>query len=310
MYDIKIYPIKTSLYAADHKTYLPNMKTYSIILILITLFTSGLCEAQEKSKPLTIGKSDLLSSKILKEDRVLNIYLPENYNANDTLTYPVIYILDGGIEEDFLHIAGIVRFNTQEWIGRFPRSIVVGIEGNTRRRDFTFAVSNTHFIEKEGFSKSSFPQYGGSEKYMDFIEKELQPYITKAYKAQAKKTIIGESLAGLITTEILLKRPKLFDDYIIISPSLWWGEQLLLSDAENLLHKNLSKKVNVYLGVPNKEEDIKMYNESEMLQKLLKSNKNINLIFDYMPEELHSTVIHQAVYNAFKKLYPKTAYSK
>lgn len=282
------------------------MKTYSIILILITLFTSGLCEAQEKSKPLTIGKSDLLSSKILKEDRILNIYLPENYNANDTLTYPVIYILDGGIEEDFLHIAGIVRFNTQEWIGRFPRSIVVGIEGNTRRRDFTFAVSNTDFIEKEGFSKSSFPQYGGSEKYMDFIEKELQPYITKAYKTQAKKTIIGESLAGLITTEILLKRPKLFDDYIIISPSLWWGDQLLLTDAESLLNKNLSKQVNVYLGVPNKEEDIKMYNESEMLQKLLKSNKNINLIFDYMPEELHSTVIHQAVYNAFKKLYPNS----
>lgn len=168
------------------------MKTYSIILILFTLFTGGLCVAQEKSKPLTIGKSDLLSSKILKEDRILNIYLPENYNANDTLTYTVIYILDGGTEEDFLHIASIVRFNTQDWIGRFPRSIVVGIEGNTRRRDFTFAVSNTDFIEKEGFSKSSFPQYGGSEKYMNFIEKELQPYITKAYKAQAKKTIIGD----------------------------------------------------------------------------------------------------------------------
>ncbi len=286
------------------------MKTYSIILILITLFTSGLCEAQENCKPLVIGKSDLLHSKTLKEDRILNIYLPENYNTNDTLTYPVIYILDGGIEEDFLHVAGIVRFNTQDWIGRSLRSIVVGIEGNTRRRDFTFAVSNTAFIEKEGFSKSSFPQYGGSEKYMNFIEKELQPYIAKAYKAQAKRTIIGESLAGLITTEILLKRPNLFDDYIIISPSLWWGDQLLLTDAEDLLNKNLSKQVNVYLGVPNKEEYIKMYNESEMLQKLLKSNKNINLIFDYMPEELHSTVIHQAVYNAFKKLYPKTFYSK
>nr|WP_317040970.1 alpha/beta hydrolase-fold protein [Paenimyroides ummariense] len=259
---------------------------------------------------MTIGKSDLLSSKILNENRTLNIYLPENYNANDTINYPVIYILDGGMEEDFLHIAGIVRFNTQDWIGRFPRSIVVGIEGNTRKRDFTFTVSNIDFIEKEGFSKSSFPQCGGSGKYMDFIEKELQPYINKTYKTDAKKTIIGESLAGLITTEILLKRPHLFDDYIIISPSLWWGEQLLLTDAETLLNKNLSKKVNVYLGVPNKEEDIKMYNESEMLQKLLKSQKNINLIFDYMPEELHSTIIHQAVYNAFKKLYPKTAYSK
>lgn len=286
------------------------MKIYKTLLLLITILICGFCGAQEKSKLLTVGQSDVLHSKILKEDRIINIYLPENYHESDTIKYPVIYILDGGIEEDFLHIVGIVRFNTQDWIARFPRSIVVGIEGNTRKRDFTFAVSSTDFIEKEGFSKSSFPQYGDSDKYMDFIEKELQPYINKTYKTEAKKTIIGESLAGLFTTEILLKRPHLFDDYIIISPSLWWGDRLLLTDAESLLHKNLSKKVNVYLGVPNKEEDIKMYNESELLHQHLKSNKNINLIFDYMPEELHSTVIHQSVYNAFKKLYPKTTYSK
>lgn len=282
----------------------------TLLLLLITVLISAFCAAQENSKPLTVGKSDVLHSKILKEDRIINIYLPENYHESDTIKYPVIYILDGGIEEDFLHIVGIVRFNTQDWIARFPRSIVIGIEGNTRKRDFTFAVSSTDFIEKEGFSKSSFTQYGGSDKYMDFIEKELQPYINKTYKTEAKKTIIGESLAGLFTTEVLLKRPHLFDDYIIISPSLWWGDRLLLTDAESLLHKNLSKKVNVYLGVPSKEEDIKMYNESVLLQQQLKSNKNINLIFDYMPEELHSTVIHQSVYNAFKKLYPKTAYSK
>jgi len=50
-----------------------------------------------------------------------------------------------------------------------PASIVVGIENTNRRRDFTFSVSNTDFIEKEGFQKSSFPQYGGSELYIQAI---------------------------------------------------------------------------------------------------------------------------------------------
>ena len=286
------------------------MKINKIALLLVTVLLHAFGFAQHQSKPLTIGKSDLLHSKILNEDRVINLYLPEDYNPKDAVKYPVIYILDGGLEEDFLHITGIVRFNTQEWIARFPRSIVVGIQGNTRRRDFTFAVNDTNFIEKEGFKKSSFPAYGGSEKYMDFIEKELQPYIDKTYKTDTKKTVIGESLAGLFTTELLLKRPALFDDYIIISPSLWWGEEALLKEAQGLLNKNLTKKVKVYLGLPNKEEDVKMHHEGEMLYQQLKNNKNINLIFDYLPEELHSTVIHQAVYNAFKKLYPKTAYSK
>jgi len=266
---------------------------------------NGFCFAQTRSTPLIVGSSDTVHSRILNEDRIVNIYLPEDYQPNATMKYPVIYVLDGGIEEDFVHIAGVVRFNTQPWIAKFPRSIVVGIGGNVRRRDFTFAVANTDFIAKAGFQKSSFPQYGGSEKYISFIEKELQPYIEKNYSAGGRRTIIGESLAGLLATEILMKCPGLFDDFIIISPSLWWDEQSLLKNAEQLLNTNLKTKTNVYIGAPNKEEDVKMFDDAEALSQILKRNKKVNVIFDYIPDELHSTVIHQAVYNAFKKLYPK-----
>ena len=286
------------------------MSIKQAIILLAAFFYTSLCFSQSKSVPLIIGKSELLESKILNEKRTLNIYLPEEYNALDTVKYPVIYVLDGGKEEDWLHVAGTVHFNTQPWIARFPRSIVVGIEGNTRRRDFTFAVENTDFIEKEGFQRSSFPQYGGSGKFIDFIQEELQPYINQSYKTTTKNTIIGESLAGLLTTEILLNRPYLFNDYIIVSPSLWWGEQLLLKNAEQLLKQNLKKKVNVYLGVPNREEDTKMYLEAESLYNILRNNKDTNIVFDYIPDETHATVIHQAVYNAFKKLYPKTTYGQ
>ena len=62
-----------------------------------------------------IGSADVFHSKILNEDRVVNVYLPEGYRQNDGIEYPVIYVLDGGMEEDFLHIMGIVRFNTQPW---------------------------------------------------------------------------------------------------------------------------------------------------------------------------------------------------
>ncbi|MCH2193124.1 alpha/beta hydrolase-fold protein [Kordia sp.] len=42
------------------------------------------------------------------------------------------------------------------------------------------------------------------------------------------KTIIGQSLGGLLATEILFKRPHLFDNYIIVSPSLWWDDEKIL----------------------------------------------------------------------------------
>jgi hypothetical protein len=60
------------------------------------------------------------------------------------------------VEEDFFHIAGIVRYNTQPWVERFPRSIVVGIENTNRRRDFTYAVPDLNFLEKEGFKRRAF----------------------------------------------------------------------------------------------------------------------------------------------------------
>lgn len=278
--------------------------------MLVALTIASPLFSQNNTKPLIFGNSEVFHSNILKEDRNINIYLPEEFNPTDATKYPVIYILDGGVEEDFFHIAGIVRYNTQPWVERFPRSIVVGIENTNRRRDFTYAVPDLNFLEKEGFKKESFPQYGGSEKYISFLKNELQPYIEKKYKANNNRTIIGESLAGLMSTEILLKEPEMFNQYIIISPSMWWGGEKLLKEADSLLKSRLKTTKNVYIGAPNKEEDVRMYNEAEALYKILKSNKNITVSFDYMPDELHSTAIHQGVYNGFKKLYPKSAYSK
>lgn len=279
-------------------------KKIPFLITLLALVSINTAFAQSTSKPIELGITDFIKSEILDETRTINIYLPEEYNPNDTISYPIIYIIDGGVDEDFIHLVGIVRYNTQPWIDRLPKSIVVGIENTNRRRDFTHAVNNLDFIKKEGFSKAHFPQYGESEKYIAFLEKELQPYIENKYKAKGNKTVIGESLAGLLATEILLKHNHLFDTYIIISPSLWWGDEELLKNADNLFNSQANKKI--YIGAPSKEEDIKMYNESETFYKALSKNQQVNVIFDYLPDERHSTVIHQAVYNAFKKLYSTT----
>lgn len=272
------------------------------VFLVFVLFSALSLQAQLQKSRLSIGESQDLYSAHLNENRRINIYMPDDYDTSGKTKYPVIYILDGGMEEDFVHLVGLVRFNSQPWVGRVPTSIVVGIENTNRRRDFTHAVANTDFIVKEGFKKEHFPQYGGSEKYIDFIEKELQPFIQKNYHANDTNTIIGESLAGLLTTEILLKRPQLFSNYIIISPSLWWGEQELLNNSGKLISKNLKKPVNIYIGAPSKEEDLKMYTEVEGLYNSIKGS-NVHTSFDYLPDETHATVVHQAVSNAFKTRY-------
>lgn len=276
------------------------------VLSCFALLLFSFSAISQQGQPVNIGRTVKLVSAVLNETRTINIYLPDDYNPNDSAGYSVIYLPDGGVEEDFFHVAGIVRFNNQPWVNRFPKSILVGIENTNRRRDFTFPVENLDFVSKMGFKKEQFPSYGGSGKYIAFLQKELMPFIDSSFRTNAHKTIIGESLAGLLATEILLKHRQLFDTYIIITPSLWWGGESLLKSAPALLSGGDKNKVKVYVGACNKEEDKIMYEDAVALSGILKkqSKEWLTHVYEYLPDEHHATVMHLAVYNAFKLLYP------
>ncbi|WP_434436510.1 alpha/beta hydrolase [Sphingobacterium multivorum] len=207
MFNSQVFQYKITQKNIVGKRNISDMIGNSMLIFLMLFILNTDCFAQNGT-PLTIGTSEILHSKVLAEDRMINIHLPDNYNPNDSVRNPVVYVLDGSMDEDFFHIAGIVRFSTQPWIDRFPQSIVVGIGGNTRRRDFTFPVENTDFIEKEGFQKAGFPSYGGSEKYRIFLKNELIPYINGNFKSNGKQTLIGESLAGLFPQKYYLNNPN------------------------------------------------------------------------------------------------------
>ena len=256
------------------------------------------------TKPFILGVVDEIQSKELSEKRVLNIYLPEGYNQTDTTKYPVIYLLDGSADEDFIHVVGLVQFNSFEWINQVPKSIVVGIATVDRRRDFTFP---TTIVE----DKKAYPTTGHSDKFILFLEKELQPFIAAKYKTNSTKTIIGQSLGGLLATEVLLKKPTLFNKYIIVSPSLWWDNGSLLDQNSNLLTESFTQPTDIYIGVgkegltPTKIPRV-IEVDANLLSEKLKGakNKNVKVFFDYLPQENHATILHQAVSNSFRVLYP------
>lgn len=281
------------------------MRLFSIILI--SLFSTLLVSAQNETsniKPFILGEIREMQSAELGEKRILNIYLPEGYRQDEAAKYPVIYLLDGSADEDFIHVVGLVQFNNFSWINRVPKSIVVGIASVDRRRDFTFPTTVPE-------DKKNYPTTGHSGRFIAFIEKELQPFIEKNYRAGKEKMIIGQSLGGLLAAEILLKKPSLFDKYVIISPSLWWDNGSLLNQKSVLLEKEFSQKTAVYIGVgkeglaPTKQPRV-MEVDANLLADKIKNAKsqNVNVYFDYLPQEDHATISHQAVFNAFRILYP------
>ncbi len=177
-----------------------------------------------------------------------------------------------------------------------PKSIIVGIANVDRRRDFTFPTTIAQ-------DKKSYPTTGGSTKFMTFIERELQPFIQKNYKTNNSKTIVGQSLGGLFATEVLLKKPGLFDNYIIVSPSLWWDNESLLAIAPGLLAKQDDKNCKVYISIGS--EGKQMEDDAKHLVEILQTagKKNLHVDLAPLPDENHLTILHNSVYKGFEILF-------
>jgi hypothetical protein len=249
--------------------------------------------AAEKASPLVIGETFTIDSKIMSETRRLNVYLPAGYADSPQARFPVLYMPDGGLTEDFLHVAGLVQVSVGN--GTMRPFILVGIENTQRRRDMTGPTENAD-------DKKIAPHVGGSAAFRSFIRKELMPQIKSRYRTTDETAIVGESLAGLFVVETFLLEPDLFDTYIAFDPSLWWNDKKLLADALMRLqsHKKLDK--NLYFASSNEKGII---DTAERLADILAKSAPPGLHWHYekMPEETHGTIYHPAALKAFRAVF-------
>ena len=250
-------------------------------------------EIAHHSTPLVIGESFTIDSRILGETRRINVYLPPGYNASPDSRVPVLYMPDGGMGEDFLHVAGLVQVSVGNQTMR--PFMLVGIENTQRRRDMTGPTSNED-------DKKIAPKVGSSAAFRRFIRNELMPEIKERYRTTSETAIVGESLAGLFVIETLLLEPDLFEAYIAIDPSLWWNnEDLVNSAAEKLQTQPRLEKSLYFVSSEEKGNAVIM----QRFAKILTAAAPTGLRWHYenMSEEKHSTIYHPAALKAFRALF-------
>jgi predicted alpha/beta superfamily hydrolase len=193
-------------------------------LACLLLAPSGAVEAAPAAVPITIGETHLVSYAD-GDQRQVNIYLPEDY-AKDGKRYPVLYLIDGGLSQDFLHVAGTSALNAL-W-GRSPSVIVVGIETKDRRAELIGSPGN-------GEQHKQYPTAGQSARFRAFLRDQVKPLVQTRYRTSGEDGVIGESLAGLFIAETWLREPGLFDRYAAIDASLWWEDGALSKAASGQL---------------------------------------------------------------------------
>lgn len=218
-------------------------------------------------------------SKMLNEDRIINVWMPPSYQ-NSTNNFPVLYMPDGGIKEDFPHIANTLsKLITEK---KIPPHILVGIENTERGRDLTgFSTAE--------YDKQFCPQTDGAKNFRAFITEELMPKINAKYRTNSKKGIIGESLAGLFIMETFLLHPNTFDFYMAMDPSLWWNNHYLCRQADSVLNQFSKRDLKLWFagsGV----KDISEY--TKLIELSLKNHAPSSLNWNYSdePKEKHHTI--------------------
>ena len=274
-----------------------GLKKIRAAIICSFLFLSAFCGqaiAQNKSAPLVIGETFTIDSKILGERRIINVYMPPGYKESPANRLPVLYMPDGGIAEDFLHVAGLIQVSVgNETMRPF---LLVGIENTERRRDMTGPTE----VEKD---KKIAPRVGGSAAFRKFIRDELMPEVKRQYRTTSETAIVGESLAGLFVIETFLFEPTLFATYIAFDPSLWWNNQKLVSEARERLRTHPKLEKTLYF-VSSGEDTGEI---TEQFASILGRNasSSIHWYYEKMPDEKHSTIYHPAALKAFRTVFKR-----
>ncbi len=270
-----------------------NMKL--TLLCLLIMATQALAQSP-KLYNFTSNEVHMLHSQELQQDRPLYIHVPKLDSSDLNTPLPTLYLLDG---DNHFHILSAYIDYLRHW-KLIPPMIVVGIISVDRKKDLTPVQSMADYFGK---ADSSLKNSGGNAQFFKFIKNELIPYMEATYKSSPYRIFAGHSFGGITTINCMLTQPDLFDSYIAISPSFWFGQKYMLSQATQKLPslKNAHKKLFYSVG----NEGGTFRNDVLKFDKLVQQNssKSFQHMYKYYPNEDHMSEPVPAYYDALRFIF-------
>lgn len=179
------------------------------LTIVVFLCIAAISNGQDYPDEFFLSEKESIESKILNQTRLLFVYLPNNYYSDTTLRYPVHYVTDAPATSNLYF--ELTRLHS---LGNYiPKCIVVGLSSDNRE--------TLLHPDREAHN------------YLEFIEKEVIPFIETKYRTEKFRAIAGHSMGAAFTFYTFLKRPELFDAYIAGSPGPLETIIQIASEKEN-----------------------------------------------------------------------------
>lgn len=267
-----------------------------LLSLLLSLFAvPAAARPQSQPAPIVIGQTWRIPSRALGAERTINVWTPPGYARGDH-RYPVVYLIDGGLGQDFHHITGLAQLGALSWLTR--ELIVVGVETVDRRRELAFPTSNPAL-------RREFPTAGEAAAFRRHLIDEVKPFVAAHYRTGGEAALLGESLAGLFILETYLREPAAFDTYIAMDPSLWWDGGSLSSDAPALLARHGPEPRRLWLSIARETSEQPAH--VDRLIAALRAHRPLQLRNEPRPALTHATIYHPTAWEALQALYPRPA---
>jgi predicted alpha/beta superfamily hydrolase len=195
-----------------------------LVSVTATFFAVKLLE----DEPVVAGGvQGSLRSAALGADRQFSVHVPEGYEPDAGVPYPVLYVLDASSQ--LAHTAESAAALAR--IGVIPPIIVVGVpspDGETRNRDYTPPELR---VDAEAESSPK----GSADRFHTFLTTELIPRIERDYRTTRPRMLAGWSRSGLFVIYSQLVAPADFDARFAHSPALWREGEAMVSRLEKAL---------------------------------------------------------------------------
>lgn len=262
-------------------------------LLAAQLVTIG-ARAQSQPNPVVIGEAVHIRSNVLNEERSLLISKPAGYE-DGAGRYPVLYLLDG--ETQFRYTSGIVEFLAAN--DRIPKMLVVATASGSfaqRTRDLTPPSSSE--IDNR-FS----PGNGGADRFLSFVAGELIPFVENTYRTRPYRVLAGHSYGGLFALHALTAKPKLFNAYIAIDPSLSWNNGAVVAQAESFFSKTKELPADLYFTAANAAG--KLPGGVRRLAAILdeKAPAGFRWNFEWMKQETHASIPLRSMHQGLDTIF-------
>lgn len=266
------------------------MKRVGILAAAALGMGAGPAAAQEEVLP---HDSFTIQSAAVGEARRINVYTPPGYAAGSA-RFPVLYMPDGGVREDFPHVVATVDAGIRA--GEMRPVIVVGIENTERRRDMTGPT-------EVASDRAIAPRVGGSAAFRRFIADELMPEVGRRYRVSDETAVVGESLAGLFIMETFFLHPELFDSWIALSPSLWWNNEALVRAAPGHLRAHRGMRAALFLSSADEDNIV---SAAARLEEIFRASAPAGLRWEYRPRPdlTHGTIYRASAPGVLRAMLP------